>query len=703
MNRCTRFLVALGGVAVGSSAAAQTAATDAEQRLAPVVVTATRTERLLLDVPASIDLIDADTLRDTRLRVNLSETLERVPGVSVLDRQNFAQDLQISIRGFGSRASFGVRGVRLYVDGVPATSPDGQGQVSHFPLGAAERIEVLRGPFSALYGNSSGGVIALTTELKPQPPQFTPNGAWGSFGTWRLGLNAVGGADPYAFALDVNRFRTDGPRAHSAARRDSLNLRAALLDAPVGRVRISLNAIDMPDIQDPQGLMRTQFDADPKQVGSQALQFNTRKSTRQATLGISIDSALGRGMAVQTAAWLGTRSITQFLSIPVAVQTPPRQPGGVVDFDRVFGGLDIRAIWERGLWTAIVGMGVERLHEDRYGYENFVGTTLGVLGRLRRDEKNTITAVDPYLQFELRPTEHWHLHAGLRVSRVRFESRDQYIVGANGDDSGSRSFTGVSPTIGIVFKPTARLSYYAAYGRGFETPTLNELAYRSDGSAGFNTALESAGSNNFELGAKAQWSPQLFSTLAVFAIDTKDDLVVRTNSGGRSTFANAARTRRDGVELSVDWRATPATSLFMSAALLNARFDAPFLVCSAAPCTVPDLEIEAGNRLPGVPARTLFAEFKHRAGWADLSLEWRAQSGLYVNDANSDRAAGYGVLNIAIARSIDLGGRKARIFLRANNVLDKKYAGSVIANEGNGRFFEPAPGINGLIGIDLTL
>jgi len=676
-------------------------ATEAN-RLAPVVVSITRAERLLLDVPASVDLIDGATLRDGQLRVNLSETLGRVAGLTVLDRGNYAQDLQISVRGFGSRATFGVRGIRLYVDGVPAASPDGQGQVSNFPLGAAERIEVLRGPFSALYGSSSGGVIALTSELRPQPTRITPNAAAGSFGTWRAGLNAAGGEGGFAWAFDGGRFRTDGARDHSAARRDLVNLRLGFADSPVGRLRISVNALDMPDTQDPLGLTRAQMQADPAQASPVALQFNTRKSTRQGTLGASTEAQLGE-TTVTAAAWLGTRSVTQFQAIPVTTQAAPRHPGGVIDFDRQFGGADLRAAWDIGALSLTAGLAAERLDEDRRGYENFVGSTLGVTGRLRRDETNTLTAVDPYLQAEWRSGPQWRWLAGVRYSTLRIVSADRYIVGSNGDDSGAQSYRGLTPTLGVVFRLQPALSWYASYGRGFETPTLSELAYRPDGSAGFNSALRAARSDNLETGLKFAPGKALRATLAVFAIRTEDDLVVRSNSGGRSSFANVGQTRRDGVELSADWRVSAAWSVVASAAALRARFSEPFLTCGPAPCSTPTVPVPAGARLPGVPARTAFVEVRHRAGWADLSAEWRAQSSLAVDDANTDRAAGYAVLNLAVARSLAWGERSLRGYLRLNNVFDRRYVGSVIVNEGNRRFFEPAAGRAVLAGVDLTL
>ncbi|HXF47531.1 MAG TPA: TonB-dependent receptor [Burkholderiaceae bacterium] len=690
------FLAGFGWL-LAAAAGAQTTET---QSLSPVVVTATRSERLQLEVPASVDVIEREAIRDAQLRINLSESLDSVPGVVVLNRQNYAQDLQISIRGFGSRSTFGVRGVRLYVDGVPASFPDGQGQVSHFPLNAAERIEVLRGPFSALYGNSSGGVIALTTDLKPQPQRFEPAGAYGANGTWRIGFSGAGGDEPYAFLVDGGRFRTDGSRDHSAARRDSLTIRTAFLDSPLGAVRVSLNALDMPDAQDPLGLTRAQLEANPEQASPVALQFNTRKSTRQGTAGAEIRSRLGDESQLTTTAWLGRRDVTQFQAIPVATQAAPNHPGGVIDFDRLFGGVDVRASFDRGPVTAHIGLAVEAMEEDRRGYENFVGTTLGVKGNLRRDETNRVTAVDPYAQVEWRLGAHWRLHGGVRASEVRFRSEDRYIVGTNGDDSGTTSFSAVNPTVGVVFRPTPATSLYAAYGRGFETPTLNELAYRADGSAGLNTSLRAARSDNVELGLKSAWTPNLRTTLALFAIETKDDIVVATNVGGRSAFANVARTRRDGVEAALHWRAGERLSLAASFAAIDARFDTDFLTCGPPPCATPAVPVARGNKLPGVPAQTAYAEVKYRGGWVDLALEIRGQSKLYVNDLNSDRAPGYVLANLAVARTFQVGRSMPRIFVRVDNVFDRHHVGSVIVNEGNSRFFEPAPGRTWLLGVD---
>ena len=683
-------------------------AQQAAQTLDRVVVTATRTERSQLDVPASTDVLDRDEVRDTKLRVNLSESLVRVPGLVVLNRQNYAQDLQISMRGFGARSTFGVRGVRLYVDGIPASMPDGQGQVSHFALNAVDRIEVLRGPFSALYGNSSGGVITMTTRLESGanagPNEFELATAAGSYDTWRAGVNVSGGAAPYAYALDASRFSTDGYRDYSSATRDILNLRAAALDTPLGRLRVTLNAVDIPEAEDPLGLTRAQWQDNPRQASPQALQFRTRKSTDQQQLGAQLTGDFAQRWSYQAAAWTGRRSVTQFQAIPVAVQASPNHPGGVIDLDRTYGGVDARV--QLALDTAVLTLGanVERLDEDRRGFENFTlqpAPVLGTQGRLRRDERNVVESRDVYAQAES-GIGRARLYAGVRASQVEFRGEDRFF--ANGDDSGRARYDSVNPTVGVVFRPSSSSSVYASYGRGFETPTLNELAYRPDGSAGFNTALEPARSNNYEIGAKAEWSNALRGTLAAFTIDTENDIVVRTNAGGRSAFGNAAATRRRGVEASIGWQPLSALSLYASMAAIRAEFSEPFLTCTAAPCTQPSVVVPSGNRLPGVPAYTAYAEAKYRLRDVDFTFEMRAQSSLNVDDRNTDAAPGYATFNLALARTfVAAGPAKLRAFLRIDNLLNARYIGSVIVNEANGRFFEPAPGRSWLLGLDARI
>ncbi|HEX4599380.1 MAG TPA: TonB-dependent receptor [Burkholderiaceae bacterium] len=681
-----------------------------------IVITATRTARDQLEVPASVDVIDRDQMHDAQLRINASETLDRIPGVVALNRQNYAQDLQISIRGFGARSSFGVRGVRLYVDGVPATLPDGQGQVSNFPLNAAESIEVLRGPFSALYGNSSGGVIALTTALKPGPTAGEASFAAGTNSTTRSAADLAGGRDSIAYGLDGEAFHTGGFRPHSAAGRGILNFRLGLLDMPLGQLRLSANSLESDNAQDPMGLSRPQLQADPDQTTPEAVLFNTRKSTRQGTLGADLRSDLGIAH-LETSVWTGARAIRQFQSIPPSSQNAASSPGGVIDLGRHFGGADSRATFEREIFTTTGGLDFERLVEDRFGYNNFISPSprpiatsapcgvarlmCGVLGKLRRDETNSLNSLDPYAQTEARLGRSWRVLAGVRSVHVDVNSSDHFHKTPTTNNSGSVSYSGLNPTAGVVFLATPQISYYASYGRGFETPTLNELAYKPDGSPGLNTSLKAARSNNYELGAKARSAHGLRGSVALFSTFTSDDIVVRSNFGGRSGYANVGRTRRDGVEAELEAHPADGLTLATSASLINARFESSFLTCNAPPCVTPNLRVASGNKLPSVPARTLWAEVKYDAGWASASLEGHVQSRLFVNDLNSDQAGGAGVLDAVVEHTGSWGSLRPHVFARVDNLTNRRYVGSVIVNDTNSRFFEPAPTRTWLFGVDL--
>jgi len=397
-------------------------------------------------------------------------------------------------------------------------------------------------------------------------------------------------------------------------------------------------------------------------------------------------------------AWLGSREVMQYQAIPVAVQASASHPGGVIDFDRRFDGIDARVqkYFDRATLTA--GVNVERLDEDRRGYENFVGSTLGVMGRLRRDEGNAVTSGDAYLQVEADVAPRWKLTAGARASRVEFRSDDRYL--SNGDDSGRVAMSSVNPVVGLLYRPAPSASWYASYGRGFETPTLNELAYRPDGSAGLNTSLKPARSNNVEVGVKLLPSASLSATMALFGVRTEDDIVVLANVGGRSSFGNVAATQRRGAEASIGWRPTASLSLQAALATVRATYSEPFAVCQSAPCARPSVPVPAGNRLPGIPAETLFIRADYQTRGLDFGAEWRAQSRLPVDDRNTDFAAGWGVVNLSVQQELAVGHWNLRAFFRIDNVLDKRYVGAVIVNEGNGRFFEPAPGRSWAVGLD---
>ena len=691
MSRHIAFATTATLLVAASSAGSESA--SLQDDLETVVVSATRLRSVNeLDVPASISTVQMNP-DSNRTQTNVTELLNGIPGVTALDRQNFAQDTQLSIRGFGARATFGVRGLRLYADGIPASMPDGQGQLSHFSLLGADRVQILRGPFSSLYGNSSGGVVQLWSSPGTAEPSARLRATTGSNGSTSVGGQMLGTMGPVDYNLAASRFETDGYRDHSAATRSSVNARLGF-DVGTGReLSLVLNYVDIPEAQDTLGVTPTAWRQDPRQTASVATQFNTRKSVEQLQGGIVFEQKLGAGQTLHAMAYAGNRQVVQYLAIPQATQlSSPTQSGGVVDLDGDYRGADLRWSWEGVLagraLELTVGGNFDRQQQLRRGYNNFVGSTLGVRGALRRDETNRIENLDEFAQAWWQFADRWSVLAGLRHSEVNFKSTDRYIVAGNPDDSGDKRYGDTTAVGGLMFRATDALRLYASIGDGFETPTFNELSYRADGGAGLAFNLAATISRDYEIGAK--WRPVGGVTVdaAVFRADSDNELVVARNAGGRSSFRNVNNVRRQGFEAGVMLPLATGWQVEAAYTALEAKFRDSFLVCTAAPCTVPNVVVPAGSRIPGVPRQQGQVRLRWMPGAWSAAVELSASSDLVVNDINTLKAPGYGIWHAELGRSWLLGDSTVRAFARIENLLDKTYVGSVIVNEGNSRFYE---------------
>ncbi|RQO49197.1 TonB-dependent siderophore receptor [Variovorax sp. KBW07] len=670
--------------------------------LREITVSTPRGEVAPFNVPGSVDRIDGDEMRSGRLQVNLSEGLGAVPGLQVQNRLNYAQDLQLSIRGFGARSTFGVRGVRLYVDGIPATLPDGQGQTSNIDIGSVDRIEVLRGPFSALYGNSSGGVVQAFTASGEGAPRLSYSLAGGSFGTWRQSLQLSGSQGQVDYLLGASRFHTDGWREHSAARRDIANGKLGIALDNGDKLTLVLNSVRI-DAQDPLGLTADQYALEPRNAPL-ATQYDTRKTVEQTQVGLLYERRIDATQALRLMVYGGERKTTQYQSIPVSAQQNPLHAGGVIDLSRQYGGVDVR--WTAALQLAdrpfdvVAGLGYDSLREQRRGYENYIGPVaaplLGVQGRLRRAERNEVWNLDPYAQATWRFTDRWTLEAGVRRSSVHFDSQDHYIVGANRNDSGNARYSRTLPVASLRYQATPDLALYGSIGRGFETPTLNELSYRSGGASGLNFALRPSVNDSIELGAKARLAGGLL-TAALFQTRTRDEIVTDTNVGGRATFQNAGRTRRNGFELGWQHETSDHWRTQLAYTWLDATYRDAF--CSPSPCAAANT-VAAGNRIPGIAKQSLFASlgWVPPEGWR-AGVEMRALGRIQANDVNTASAPGYVVAAMYAGYLKKWERWEFNAFARVDNLFDRRYVGSVIVNEGNGRYYEPAAGRNWTVGL----
>ncbi len=675
---------------------------SAQTSLAPVVVTATRVEQSSFDLPVSIDSVDAAQLREQRLGVNISESLNRVPGTVVQNRETYSQEQSLVIRGFGARSQFGVRGVKLIADGIPASTPDGQGGTGLFDLATAKRIEVLRGAFSALYGNHSGGVVQVFTEDGPAQPTLGLSLAAGSYGTRRETLKFGGDAGIVNYVGSVSRLETDGYRQWSEATKDQANVKLRIRAGEKSTVTLIGNYLDQRNNQDPLGLTAAQVSADRRQAQPAALTFQTRRNLDNMQAGVVFDTALSDADSLRAIVYGGKRSNEQYLALAA---------NGVSAFDRDFQGTGLRWTHRAGALTLTAGGDYERAQDLRQGFANSGGTK----GALSRDEINTVYQAGAYAQAQWDVSKTLSLSGGLRYTRVGFSSEDHFINATNPDDSGKAKHSAWTPTIGAVFKLTPTLNLYANAGRSFETPTFIELAYQPAPASGLHFALQPSRSNQYEVGLKAYLTNDIKANLALFKIDTRNEIVINTNAGGRATYQNAGDTERRGIELAIDGPLGAGFNGTFAATWIDAKFRDGFSSCGGVtpPCNAASqIAVNSGNTIPGIPRFSIYGELT----WAyqplgfSTALEGRWNGKAEVNDANrtvradapADPVAAYFVAGLRAGFEQKLGNLKLSEFVRIDNLFDKKYIGAIYVNDQNGRYYAPAPERNYLVGLNAS-
>jgi iron complex outermembrane receptor protein len=659
--------------------------------LAPIVVTATKNAQNSFDLPVAIDVVEKKDIQDGQMQMLLSESLIRVPGITAQNRNNQAQDPQISSRGFGSRSSFGVRGIRVYVDGIPLTMPDGQGQPGIVDLSAIKSIEVMRGPFSALYGNSSGGVIQLLSEDAPKTPEVGATVMFGSDNTKRQVLKAAGTSENLEYLLDFSNFETDGYRDHGAGKKQAATAKFKINFSEDTKLTTLVNWFDQ-SAQDPGGLPRDAVTgaaatpsafSNPKGVANAVINADTRVKRSHTQIGFNLSHVFNENNAINATAYVGSRENEQILATNSA-GTNAR--ASIIS--REFYGSDLR--WDnKGVlfskpYNLSFGVNYGKSSDARLD-KNIQGTNLG----LNRDEDNIVDNFDQYIQGKLSVLDSVDIHAGLRHTNVTLQVNDHLPP----DNGGSVEYQKTTPVIGAVWKVTPIFNLYANYGKGFETPSFIEAAYNTTGAnATPNLSLRPSESRNFEIGAKSFIGDNTQANLNLFKISTKDELIVSSSLNGRSVYTNANDTSRTGAELSIDSKFAHNISTYFSYSLLNAKFDSDFGA------------IKSGSKIPGTYKTQLYGEvaWKYAPLGFSTAFEGRHNSKVYSNDTNTDDgvAPSYTIFNIRAGLEQNLSNWNFKEFVRLENIFDKDYIGSVRINDGNSRFFEPASGRTYLLGLN---
>jgi iron complex outermembrane recepter protein len=686
-----------------------------ETILEDVVTTSNRFEQKSFDAPASLQAVSREVIEDAGPQVNMSESLNRIPGVVALNRQNYAQDLQISIRGFGARTTFGVRGVRIIVDGIPATIPDGQGQSATVSLTSTDRIEVLRGPLAQLYGNSAGGVIQTFTREAPDRPELLIQGHTGSYGTNRTDWQYADKVGKFGLVADYSTFKTDGFRQNSQAERNQFNGKLTYQHNDQTRLDFIANVFDMPYANDPAGLNQARAMNTPE-ISTRTQ--NQRKIIKQNQVGTVLTHAIDGVSKVSGRIYGGNREMTHFSNVQTTPGVATTATWNGLDRDYYGLGLNYASkstiAGKDTLW--VVGFDFDKSTEiNQTG--NSTPNNAGKNGVLNRNEDRLAQNTDFYAQANMLLNEKWSILGGARSTNVKLSSSNLGGITATTPPTplgslGEVTFNAVNPVLGVTYHATERMNIYVNYGRGLETPTLAEMSYKhTDADTAvntFNTALKASRSNHYETGLK--WLPTNLSRLdlAVFYVQTSDEIITANTSGIGTSFTNVAGgTTRKGIELAYQNQFNSSMKFNLTGTLIDAEFNERFQYGPNGVGTI----VNAGNKIPGIPngmaysslqwSGTDFQRNKYRQVMGTLAtFEFVTAGANHGQDTNqADRkAGGYSSFNLRLAHRVDVNTMTITGYGQLNNLSDKKYIGSMIV--GNAAPFEPAPGRNWMVGLN---
>ena len=682
-------LVSASAVLAQEPVGADTIAQDTSRVRRLPEINVTRTAEPLQRVPYAVGVVDRTEIQRGQQTVGLDEALNNLPGVVVANRYNFSLDQRISIRGAGSRSNFGVRGLKILLDGVPQTLPDGQSQLTNIDFANIDRAEVLRGASSSLYGNSSGGVVAFSSEPAAAGPfaqRVRVQGGTGKrdgddFYKWQSWTSGRSG--DVSGTLSVSQFKTDGFRQHSAAEFRQLN--AAMDYAATGSTlaTLRLSLADNPRGQNPGALTRAEYLANPDSAAANNIRRGADKDAQQHQLALRVRHFDAGGNEYEATVFGLLRDLANPLAAPPPTGITPTS-GTYVAIDRAVGG--VRASANRRLGSVdraprlTAGVDLQRMRDDRQNLVSNAGqpTTTVIL-----DQREQVTEFGPFAQLQWSPSERWLVSGGARFDWVRFDLDDRFI--SDGDDSDARTMSAVSGNLGLSLSIGDHFVPYVNVATAFETPTTTELVNKPDGSGGFNPDLGPQRAVNYEIGARGQPVPRVSYSVALFLGRVSDAIVQGPEVGGRAFFRNAGKTHNDGAEVGVN--VSPAAGLTVRGSYTYARYR--FTDYRLADGTVLD-----GNRLPGVPEH--FWRFGLRTslpGEFFLDADHTLSSSIVANDANSIYvdAWGAGLTNLRLGWNGQAGQAEFAPFLGVNNLWDRRYVGSVTLNGVGGRVFEPAP------------
>jgi iron complex outermembrane receptor protein len=662
----------------------------AQETLQPVIVTAPRVATPITEVPAAISVVEKQDIQQGQPTVGLDESLGRVPGIFAQNRFNLAQDLRLSIRGFGARAAFGIRGIKVLVDGIPETLPDGQSQVDSLDLGSTQRIEVLRGPTSALYGNASGGVINIVTEDGPSRPFVEARTTHGEYGLWKMQLKTGGQAGPLNYLFNASRLELGGYRDHSRTESVIVNGKLRLDIDDSSDLTALITVADSPRADDPGGLTQQEVDHNRRQAAPNNQRFNAGEDLTRGRFGLVYRREFLRLHDIEVTGYYTGQQFRSILPTPPPPEalpvTPPARGGVIVEFDRsVFGG-GIKYIYRGPILghrnRLTVGIDVQHQNDHRRNFRDFNDKPVQLL----QDE--LVTNVGPYIQEEFGILDNLTLVLGGRYDYIHFAVDDLFVD--NGDDTGSKTFDQLTGRFGLLYTPHPAVHLYVNIAQSFETPTTTELVNRrplvpgTPPPGGINPDIQPQRAINYEIGVKGQALQRLSYEFAAFFIALEDELISSTVEG-RTFFDNVGKSQRYGVELGLSLELLKGLRASLAYTYLHAEF-----------VDFPKAGVDlGGNETPGLPPHQLYAElfYQHPLGFYG-GIDTLYVSEFFVNDENTIKNAAYVIANLRLGYEYRLHNWALSPFFGIQNLFDEAYNGNVRINSFGDRFFEPAPEFN---------
>jgi iron complex outermembrane receptor protein len=665
MQKIFTFLLTLNSVIVF----AQTDTTITSKELTPVTISSSRFITKDLQTPLSITVIDQSRLQVGQSKISLFESLGAISGVFAMNSENFAQDLRISIRGFGARAAFGIRGIKIISDGIPESIPDGTAKVGNLDVGTMERMEVIKGPASGLYGNASGGVISLFSETpKEHFAEFQAN--FGAYGLQRYQFKTGQEIKKLMYFVSASRLLSTGYRDHSSIERNFLNGKVVYNFTDKNKLTFLANYIDSPRAEDPGALIQSELDKNRQQVRPQNITFDASETFKQKRIALIYDHIFNKKHQINARGFYLNRDFSNKQAL---------QASGQIAFNRDFSGGGFNYQFTTKKYRIKTGLDLENQQDNRKRYDNLSGKE----GTLRLDQVEEFRNIGLFLLQEFTIIPKLKLSVNTRFDDIRLQITDNFL--SDGNQSATQSFQRFSPMAGLTFSPTLSQAIFANISTNFETPSLNELTNNPTGLGGFNPDLNPQKSRNYEVGYKGILGKKFRADISLFHIEVEDEIVPfqLANQVGRTYFRNAGLSERKGLEMGLTYKIRSGLTTYFNYTYSDFKY-------KNYATTVGKFD---GNTLPGIPKHNIYGEIRYfpRIGLYAIA-QIKSIGELYADDANLTKNNSYATVNLRVGYRKQIKNLTIEPFIGINNLFNEIYNANIQINATANRYFEPAAG-----------